>query len=162
MKIYEVTSGFVTFGIGIELQLSEAQAESRMSSLQVRRKGIYGVASPVQFKRGERLGIYEAFLTKSLLENLKEIPDKKSENKTDAPTDYPCIQHVSFGKFNVFDKDGNQVNKKPVKKDEAEKIFSEISKAVPKTDKEETENDEESDDENSDVNNPPANNQNNV
>ena len=107
MKIYEVTSGFITFGIGIELQLSEAQAESRMSSLQVRRKGIYGVATPVQFKRGERLGIYEAFLTKSLLENLKEI-DKKSENKTDAPTDYPCIQHVSFGKFNVFDKDGNQ------------------------------------------------------
>ena len=158
MKIYEVTSGFVTFGIGIELQLSEAQAESRMSSLQVRRKGIYGVATPVQFKRGERLGIYEAFLTKSLLENLKEI-DKKSENKTDAPTDYPCIQHVSFGKFNVFDKDGNQVNKKPVKK---EKIFSEISKAAPKTDEEETENDEESDDENSDVNNPPANNQNNV
>lgn len=161
MKIYEVTSGFVTFGIGIELQLSEAQAESRMSSLQVRRKGIYGVATPVQFKRGERLGIYEAFLTKSLLENLKEI-DKKSENKTDAPTDYPCIQHVSFGKFNVFDKDGNQVNKKPVKKDEAEKIFSEISKTNQETDEEKTENDEESDDENSDVNNPPANNQNNV
>ena len=154
MKIYEVTSGFVTFGIGIELQLSEAQAESRMSSLQVRRKGIYGVTTPVQFKRGERLGIYEAFLTKSLLGNLKEI-DKKSESKTEAPTDYPCIQHVSFGKFNVFDKDGNQITKKPVKKDEAEKIFSEISKVAQKTD-------EESDDKNSDVNNPPANNQNNV
>ena len=161
MKIYEVTSGFVTFGIGIELQLSEAQAESRISSLQVRRRDIYGVTTPVQFKRGERLGIYEAFLTKSLLESLKEI-DKKSEGKNEAPTEYPCIQHVSFGKFNVFDKDGNQVTKKPVKKDEAEKIFSEISKANPKTEEDKTENDEESGDENSDVNNPSANNPNNV
>jgi len=126
MKIYEVTSNFVTFDLGIELQLSESQAESRISSLQVRRKDIYGVTSPVQFKRGEKLGIYEAFLTKSLLENLKEIPDKKSENKTEAPTEYPCIQHVSFGKYNVFDTNKNLLTQKPVKKDEAEKLLSEI------------------------------------
>jgi hypothetical protein len=56
MKIYEVTSGVITFGIGAELRLSEEQAESRISSLQ-KRKDVYGVTSPVQFKRGEKLGI---------------------------------------------------------------------------------------------------------
>lgn len=162
-KIYEVISGFVTFGIGIELQLSEAQAEPRMSSLQVRRKDIYGVVSPVQFKRGERLGIYEAFLTKSLLENLKEISDKKPKgNKPELPTEYPCIKNANFGKFNVFDRDGNQVTRKPVKKDEAEKILAEIPKANQKAFEEETESNEEANGENSDVNNLPSNNQNNV
>jgi hypothetical protein len=125
-KIYEVTSGFVTFGIGIELQLSEAQAEPRMPSLQIRRKNIYGVTSPVQFKRGERLGIYEAFLTKSLLENLQEISDKKPEGKIEAPINYPCIQNVSSGKYNVFDENKNLLTEKPVKKNEAEKILVEI------------------------------------
>jgi predicted DNA-binding antitoxin AbrB/MazE fold protein len=128
MQTYEITGKHLTFGIGTELKLSESQAESRASSLKNKRKDIFEVTEPVQFKQGEKITISPESLTKSLLENLKEISDKKSENKTEAPTEYPCIQHISFGKYNVFDAEKNLLTPKPIKKDEAEKIFAELSK----------------------------------
>ena len=85
----------------------------------------------MQFKQGEKITISPESLTKSLLENLKEISDKKPEvksNKIEVPTEYPCIQHTGFGKYNVYDAEKNLLTPKPIKKDEAEKIFTEISK----------------------------------
>ena len=129
MQTYEVTGKHITFGIGTELKLSESQAESRATSLKNKRKDIFEVVEPVQFKQGEKITISPESLTKSLLENLKEISDKKSDgNKVEAPTEYPCIQHVSFGKYNVYDAEKNLLTPKPIKKDEAEKIFTELSK----------------------------------
>lgn len=131
MQTYEVTGKHITFGIGTELKLSESQAESRATSLKNKRKDIFEVVHPVQFKQGEKITISPESLTKSLLENLKEISDKKSDgNKVEMPTEYPCIQHVSFGKYNVFDAEKNLLTPKPIKKDEAEKIFTEISKKI--------------------------------
>ncbi len=129
MQTYEVTGKHITIGIGIELKLSESQVESRTTSLKNKRKDIFEVTESVQFKQGEKITISPESLTKSLLENLKEISDKKPDgNKVEAPTEYPCIQHVSFGKYNVFDAEKNLLTPKPIKKDEAEKIFTEISK----------------------------------
>ena len=127
MQTYEITGKHITIGIGTELKLTESQFESRTISLKKKTKDIFEVVEPVQFKQGEKITIAPENLTKSLLENLKEISDKKPEGKTEAPTEYPCIQHVSFGKYNVFDAEKNLLTPKPVKKDEAEKIFAELS-----------------------------------
>lgn len=124
MQNYEVTGSLVTFGFGTELKLSESQADARTSSLKKKKKDIYEVIHPVQFKRGERIGVISDNISKAMLENLKNISDKKSEEDIQ----YPCLRQAAFGKFNVFDKDGNLLNQKPIKKDEAEKIFAEISK----------------------------------
>jgi predicted DNA-binding antitoxin AbrB/MazE fold protein len=131
MQTYEVTGKYITFGIGTELKLIESQAESRATSLKNKRKDIFEVVEPVQFKQGEKITISPESLTKSLLENLKEISDKKPDgnsNKIEVPTEYPCIQHVSFGKYNVFDAEKNLLTPKPIKKDEAEKILAELIK----------------------------------
>lgn len=131
MQTYEVIGRHITFGIGTEIKLSESQAESRTDSLKIKRKDIFEVVHPVQFKQGEKITISPESLTKSLLENLKEISDKKPDdngNKVEVPTEYPCIQHVGFGKYNVFDAEKNLLTQKPIKKDEAEKIFTELSK----------------------------------
>ena len=129
MQTYEVTGKHITFGIGTELKLSESQAESRATSLKSKRKDIFEVVEPVQFKQGDKITISPESLTKSLLENLKEISDKKSDgNKVEVPTEYPCIQHTGFGKYNVYDAEKNLLTPKPIKKDEAEKIFTELSK----------------------------------
>lgn len=131
MQTYEVTGKHITFGIGTELKLIESQAESRATSLKNKRKDIFEVVEPVQFKQGEKITISPESLTKSLLENLKEISDKKPDgniNKIEVPTEYPCIQHTGFGKYNVYDAEKNLLTPKPIKKDEAEKIFTELSK----------------------------------
>ncbi len=129
MQTYEVTGRHITFGIGTELKLSESQAESRADSLKIKRKEIFEVVHPVQFKQGEKISISPESLTKSLLENLKEISDKKPDgNKPELPTEYPCIQHTGFGKYNVYDKNKNLLTEKPIKKDEAEKILAELIK----------------------------------
>ena len=131
MQTYEVTGKHITFGIGTELKLIESQAESRATSLKNKRKDIFEVTEAVQFKQGEKITISPESLTKSLLENLKEISDKKPDgniNKIEVPTEYPCIQHTGFGKYNVYDAEKNLLTPKPIKKDEAEKIFTELSK----------------------------------
>ena len=129
MQTYEITGKHITFGIGTELKLSESQAESRATSLKSKRKDIFEVVEPVQFKQGEKITISPESLTKSLLENLKEISEKKSDgNKVEVPTEYPCIQHLGFGKYNVYDAEKNLLTPKPIKKDEAEKILAELSK----------------------------------
>ena len=129
MQTYEVTGKHITFGIGTELKLSESQAESRATSLKNKRKDIFEVTEAVQFKQGEKITISPESLTKSLLENLKEISDKKPDgNKVEVPTEYPCIQHTGFGKYNVYNAEKNLLTPKPIKKDEAEKILAELIK----------------------------------
>lgn len=131
MQNYEVTGNFVTFGIGIEIRLSAAQADARSHLVKNKKKDIYEIISPVQFKKGEQIGIVSKSLSKALLDSLKEIGVKESSNDKKSKNDditYPCILHVSFGKYNVFDQDKNLITDKPIKKDEAEKLLEEILK----------------------------------
>ena len=110
MKNYEVIGGSITFGMGMEIKLSPAQAEVRMASLKQKKDDIYQIVLPIQFKQGEKISVNSEVLSKSLLERLKEIPDKNSNQKSDK----------NIGK--------NIESKKPIKKDEAEKISLEIQK----------------------------------
>ena len=109
-KNYEVIGSSITFGMGMEIKLSPAQAEVRMASLKQKKDDIYQIVLPIQFKQGEKISVNSEVLSKSLLERLKEIPDKNSNQKSDK----------NIGK--------NIESKKPIKKDEAEKISLEIQK----------------------------------
>ena len=109
-KNYEVIGSSITFGMGMEIKLSPAQAEVRMASLKQKKDDIYQIVLPIQFKQGEKISVNSESLSKSLLERLKEIPDKNSNQKSDK----------NIGK--------NIESKKPIKKDEAEKISLEIQK----------------------------------
>jgi hypothetical protein len=129
MQNYEVTGSFVSFGIGIELKLSEDQAEIRSNSLKKKRNDIYEVVEPVHFKQGEKISISSDALSKTLLDQLQEIssePEDDSDEEVENNGQYPRIQHVSFGRYNVFDENKNLLTSKPIKKDEAEKMLSEI------------------------------------
>jgi hypothetical protein len=128
MQNYEVIGNPVTFGIGIELKLSDHQAKVRVSSLQKKKHEIYAVSEPIQFKIGEKITIVSENLSKSILKDLKEISDKNTQDKAQDNLQYPLIQRSNFGRYNVFDRDGNLLNQKPLKKDEAEKMFLEIVK----------------------------------
>lgn len=138
MQIYEVSGKNVIFGMGLELQLSDHQAEIRASSVRRKKGDVYEVLEPIQFKQGELVIIVTKTLSKAVLANLKEISAKESsvkksqinkiqENKIHENDKHPSIQHVSFGKYNVLDKGGHLLTQKPVKKDEAEKMLSKIS-----------------------------------
>lgn len=151
MKVYEVSGKSVVFGMGVELQLSDRQAEIRSSSVRRKKGDVYEVLEPIQFKQSELVIVVTENLSKAVLANLKEMSAKESsgkksqssktqEAKTLGRVEYPCIQHISFGKYNVFDKDGNQLNQKPLKKDEAEKMLSEITAKISKEDQSDEEN----------------------
>ncbi len=127
MQNYEVTGKFVSFGIGTELKLSEDQAYIRSHSLKKKGSDIYEVIETVHFKQWEKISISADGLSKVLLEQLKVISsedDFDEEGKSNEQ--YPCTQHISFGRYNVFDKDKNLLTSKPIKKDEAEKMLAEI------------------------------------
>jgi hypothetical protein len=127
MQNYEVTGKFVSFGIGTELKLSEDQAYIRSHSLKKKNGNIYEVIETVYFKQGEKISISTDGLSKVLLERLKVISSEDDfDVEVESNGQYPCIQHVSFGRYNVFDKNKNLLTSKPVKKDEAEKMLAEI------------------------------------
>jgi len=153
MQTYEVTGSFVTIGIGSKIRLSNSQANIRSHLVKNKKKDIYEIISPVQFKKGEKISIESKYLGKSLLDNLKEIAKSSSNDDNKTKNDnviYPCIQHVNFGKYNVFDKDKNLITDKPIKKDEAEKLLEEILQENEALD--ESQNDQDSDDDLEDSN----------
>jgi hypothetical protein len=127
MQNYQVTGKFVSFGVGSQLKLSKNQANIRSHSLKKKSSDIYEVIEPVHFKQGEKISTSSDALNKMLLEQLKTISSEDDvEEEIEGNGQYPCIQHVSFGKYNVFDENKNLLTSKPIKKDEAEKILSEI------------------------------------
>lgn len=127
MQNYEVAGKFVSFGVGAQLKLSKNQANIRSHSLKKKSSDIYEVIELVHFKQGEKISTPSDALNKLLLEQLKTISSEDDvEEEIESNAQYPCIQHVSFGKYNVFDHNKNLLTSKPIKKDEAEKILSEI------------------------------------
>ena len=83
MKNYKVTGHIAIIGVGIVLKLSSSQAETRASSLKQKKKGIYIVLEPVQFKQHEEITIIYGNVSKSVLKNLTDLsePAKKPDSK---------------------------------------------------------------------------------
>ena len=83
MKNYKVTGHITIIGVGIVLKLSNSQFETRAPSLKQKKKDIYIVLEPVQFKQGEEITIISGNVSKSLLKNLSDLsePAKKPDSK---------------------------------------------------------------------------------
>ena len=83
MKNYKVTGHIAIIGVGIVLKLSSSQAETRASSLKQKKKDIYIVLEPVQFKQHEEITIISGNVSKSVLKNLTDLSEsaKKSDPK---------------------------------------------------------------------------------
>ena len=82
-KNYKVTGHIAVIGVGIVLKLTSSQFETRTSSLKQKKKGIYIVLEPVQFKQGEEIIIISGNVSKSVLKNLSDLsePAKKPDPK---------------------------------------------------------------------------------
>lgn len=57
MKKYVVTAVKAAFNAGTVLGLTEKQAASRLHNLERIKSGVYRVLKPVEFKRGEEIGL---------------------------------------------------------------------------------------------------------
>ena len=80
MKQYEVIDVYVTFGIGMVLKLNDQQATTRAHALAKKHGGLFMVKSPVQFKRGEVIGVVvKGQLSRSLETRLRLIEPKKAK-----------------------------------------------------------------------------------
>jgi hypothetical protein len=125
MKNYKVTGHIAIIGVGIILKLSNSQSSTRASSLKQKKKGIYIVLEPVQFKQGEEITIISGNVSKSLLKNLSDLsesakkpdskdsktPKKNQKDKADnkAVDDIPDIQEAQ----DQIVADGNDINNLP-------------------------------------------------
>ena len=83
MKNYKVTGHIAIIGVGIVLKLSSSQSSTRASSLKKKKKDIYIVLEPVQFKQNEEITIISGNVSKSVLKNLTDLsePAKKPDPK---------------------------------------------------------------------------------
>lgn len=73
MNQYEVTATAVTINAGM-LQLSLSQANRRRHLLKHVKDDMYEVISPVQFKKGEKIG-YDGAVNKALLLEISPVED---------------------------------------------------------------------------------------
>ena len=82
-KNYKVTGHIAIIGVGIVLKLSSSQSSTRASSLKQKKKDIYIVLEPVQFKQNEEITIISGNVSKSVLKNLTDLsePAKKPDSK---------------------------------------------------------------------------------
>lgn len=160
MKSYEIKKSIATFGVGMVLELTEEQAETRKDSISKKGK-YYIVNSPITFKCGEKVNVISGEVSKTLIENLKDLNNygnkednlvnsksnkntngsqKQKEDEEDSndgkdktdDKEFPSIKHTSFGNYEVFDSTGEKITEKPIKKAEAEKLLEELIKELKK------------------------------
>lgn len=81
MQNYKVIGHKAILGVGITLKLTDAQANIRSHLLKQKKKGIYTVLEPVQFKQGEIITIVSGNISKAVLANLEDNKPKDNENK---------------------------------------------------------------------------------
>lgn len=65
---------------GMIIMLDEAQYSTRRSSLKILKKGRYEVVSPVEFKRGEVIGLAGEIKSKMLAGQLDRVDEKAAAN----------------------------------------------------------------------------------
>lgn len=120
-KNCKVTGHIAIIGVGIVLKLSSSQFETRASSLKQKKKDIYIVLEPVQFKQGEEIIIISGNVSKSVLKNLSDLsepakkPDpkdsktpkknQKDKDDDDVPENQEAQDHIIT--------DGNDINNLP-------------------------------------------------
>lgn len=144
MKTYKVTTAHATFGVGMVLKLSDEQSSIRGHALIKKGKDTFEVKEPVQFKQGETVGVVKGTLSRFLEDRLEDTSGKKEKPQTPPTTpetpdnndqetedegnevEFPKLEHVRFGQYNVYDKDGKQVNTELLKKEEAELLLEEL------------------------------------
>ena len=81
--LYQVTGLKAEFEIGRKLQLNEALAAPRMHNLRMldKTRGNYEVVRPIEFKRGEVIGIETVSKAELSLGTLKSLEDIDKEEK---------------------------------------------------------------------------------
>jgi len=126
-KQYEVTGAKIVFGSGFVLSLAEQQAQSRQSCLQKMKNGLYRVIKPVEFKRGEVIGIHDGSVSKTMVAGLEETGKKKTASSSPAPLS-PALRHHAFGKYDVVDTEGVVLTEKPLPKAEAQAFLDKLTK----------------------------------
>ena len=116
MKNYKVTGHIAIIGVGIVLKLSSPQAETRTSSLKQKKKDIYIVLEPVQFKQGEEISIISGNVSKSVLKNLSDLSE---------PTKNPDPKDSKTPKKNQKAKtDDKEVDKAPEDQESQDQIVT--------------------------------------
>ncbi len=81
MKQYEVTDLSITFGIGMVLQLNDRQAMVRKHALSRKHGDLFMVKPPVQFKRGEVIGVAVKGQLSRDMETRLRLVERKNEKK---------------------------------------------------------------------------------
>ncbi|MFI3241214.1 MAG: hypothetical protein R3Y43_01445 [Alphaproteobacteria bacterium] len=124
----------VCLGVGMVLELSESQALARQNCL-TKKDEYYVVNSPVYFKKGEEFAIISGKVPKKLLSNIEDT--KNDGNKTPPNTDngtqtpeFPCMKHMGFGRYDVFNADGEKVNETQLTKANAEELLKTLEEAT--------------------------------
>lgn len=89
---YKIIGAKAVLGVGLTLKLTDKQASIRKSTLKLKKKGIYVVLEPVEFKQGETIAIVDGAVSKSVLANLEDLSPKSAEyeqkiNKVSAKKD---------------------------------------------------------------------------
>lgn len=124
IKQYEITGVKVSFAPGFILGLTERQAQPRLQSLRKLDGNLYSVISPVEFKRGEVIGIPDGNVPKALVNALGEVAGEK---KAPPAKGMPVLKHRHFGKYDVIGGDGSVLTAKPLPKEEAQAFLDRLS-----------------------------------
>ena len=84
MQTYKIIGHSAILGVGLTLNLSKSQASTRIKSLKQKKKDIYIVLEPVQFKQGEIISVISGNVSKSVLVNLEDTSKQivKQDQKT--------------------------------------------------------------------------------
>ncbi len=117
------------FGVGMVLELSESQALARQNCLTPKGE-YYVVSSPVYFKKGEEIGIASGKIPKKLLKNVEDAKKEPDTTSSDTGTqtgtqtpEFPCMKHMGFGRYDVYNVDGEKVNETQLTKKNAEELL---------------------------------------
>ncbi|MBF0270323.1 MAG: hypothetical protein HQL44_17215 [Alphaproteobacteria bacterium] len=82
-RFFEVVGVKASFGLGFTLKLSPDQAKSRAANLKPLGNDSYDVLSPVEFKKGEKVGVAENHpgVNKAMLLDLTEMEDRDRKRR---------------------------------------------------------------------------------
>ena len=118
-KRYQVTGVKAIFGPGFVLELTEGQAQPRLSNLRKLGQGRYSVTTPVEFKQGEVIGT-DIAIPKTLGHKLTPV------DQDDGDEAYK-IRHKGSGRYDVVDAKGELVTDRLLSKEEAESLVGKLT-----------------------------------
>jgi predicted DNA-binding antitoxin AbrB/MazE fold protein len=90
MQTYKIIGHSAILGVGLTLKLTKAQAATRTQLLKQKKKDIYIVLEPVQFKQGEIVTVVDGNVSKSVLANLEDTSKKPKKQEPQKTTKAPA------------------------------------------------------------------------